>query len=143
MYRTTGVRVTYLLTGCVDIKGFNDLIAHQFEGHSGYWMVHRLEYTLEETCSGKRINRKFPLKSAIRRGMRLEMNMIFKDIDVTSRCPRCNTRAEMKPGILVQWCVELGFHPVLGMSFLLTVKTFEANGNTVACGSECARTMMA
>ncbi|KAJ8127426.1 hypothetical protein O1611_g6211 [Lasiodiplodia mahajangana] len=77
---------------------FDLLLAHQFEGMRGHDMVLRQQYALEDSCSGKDISRDIPWNAAVRRGMKLDMSMIFVGFAIGAFCPRCGTGTQVAVG---------------------------------------------
>ncbi|KAH6682232.1 hypothetical protein F5X68DRAFT_233950 [Plectosphaerella plurivora] len=65
-------------------KGLTDLLAHQ------------------KLQRGKQVDRTAPFKSVVRRGMKIEMSMIFVVVSFTNCCPRCSTPAQVVEGARVQ-----------------------------------------
>ncbi|KAI0875786.1 hypothetical protein GGS24DRAFT_272331 [Hypoxylon argillaceum] len=82
---------------------FYSLLEHQFEGLRGHEMVMRQQYALEESCSGKDINRHIPWNVTVRRGMKIDMSMIFADFALEGFCPRCDTETQATVGRNAQW----------------------------------------
>ncbi|KAI0134228.1 hypothetical protein BJ170DRAFT_609022 [Xylariales sp. AK1849] len=86
----------------------NKLLEDRFYGRKGYGMVLRREFALEESCSERDLDRKIPLAMSLRRGMRLNMSMIFANADsIIGACPRCRTVSDAPEGVKVQ-CQTLG-----------------------------------
>ncbi|KAL8397732.1 hypothetical protein RB594_004438 [Gaeumannomyces avenae] len=76
-------------------QDFDHLLYRRFEnlGLAGIEKVREREYALEDDCSGKDLSRSRPLKAWLRRGMKINMSIIFPatEQDPTgSRCPRCH-----------------------------------------------------
>jgi len=67
-------------------------------------MVLRREFALEEHISGKDLDQDLPLTACLRRGMKINMSMVFSDQKIVSTsCPRCSTHTDAPEGDLVQW----------------------------------------
>ncbi|KAH6685669.1 hypothetical protein F5X68DRAFT_209105 [Plectosphaerella plurivora] len=70
------------------------LVEHRFENLKGHDMVLRREYALEESCTGKDFDVRIPWSASLRRGMKINMSMVFTNVNMSSgRCPRCGTLA--------------------------------------------------
>lgn len=83
---------------------FHSLLEHHFENQKGHYMVLRQEYALEENCTGEDIDRSRPWSASFRRGMKVNMSMVFTDISIVNGCcPRCKTAAEAPDDLSVQW----------------------------------------
>lgn len=68
-------------------------------------MIVRRQYVLEESCSGKDLDRGIPWTATVRKGMRLSMSMVFTGYGFDSACPRCNTETSAIAGTNTQWYV--------------------------------------
>lgn len=69
-------------------------------------MVQRQQYALEESVSGRDISSAVPLSQCLRRGMKINMSMIFhEDKLVAGGCPRCHTVVDALEGVNVVWYV--------------------------------------
>jgi len=83
---------------------FHILLAHQFENHRGHQKVLDHEYAIEEACTEKDIDISLPWSVSVRRGMRLNMSIVFKDVDtIKGRCPRCKTPHSVPDNVNFQW----------------------------------------
>ncbi|KAK4442462.1 hypothetical protein QBC34DRAFT_313009 [Podospora aff. communis PSN243] len=82
---------------------FDSMIDDQFVGHRGHEMVCQHQYTLEENCSGKDIERETPISQSLRRGMKVNMSMVFQIGILSGACPRCNTDSQAPKGLAVTW----------------------------------------
>jgi len=70
-------------------------------------MVVRREFALEEHITEKDLDQTLPLKVCFRRGMKINMSMIFSDQKIASTsCPRCQTHTDAPEGVLIQWYVS-------------------------------------
>jgi hypothetical protein len=91
----------------VSIQTFYSLLEDQFIGSRGYEMVCKRQYVLEENCTGKEINSRVPLSHSFRRGMKVNMSMVFM-LDTRTRilpgvCPRCNAKNQAPEGMAINW----------------------------------------
>lgn len=69
-------------------------------------MIRRKEYALEESHSGRDIDTDTPLSQGLRRGMKINMSMVFlKKTLVAGRCPRCHAVTDALEGVSIQWYV--------------------------------------
>ncbi len=76
----------------------------KFKKSKGHDMVLKRHFALEESCSGNDLDKSFPLKSCLRRGMKINMSMIFVEPKILqSSCPRCNTSVDVAEGVTTQW----------------------------------------
>ncbi|KID65919.1 hypothetical protein MAN_05578, partial [Metarhizium hybridum] len=81
----------------------NGLLAGYFKGHKGHDMVQRQDYALEEGTTGRDLNTSLPLRRSLRRGMKINMSMIFYGTEVVvGACPRCHTVADAPEDVNVQ-----------------------------------------
>lgn len=79
------------------------LLNGSFKGQKGHEMVVRREYALEESASGKDLDSAQPLHLCLRRGMKINMSMIFQAAEmVLGACPRCGTESNASEGVTVQ-----------------------------------------
>ncbi len=60
---------------------------------------------LEEACTGADIDTSTPWKASVRRGMKINMSMLFFDSGdpVQTRCPRCQKSYVTQENASVQW----------------------------------------
>lgn len=81
------------------------LLEDHFAGQKGHDMVKRRSYALEESVSGKELDRSGPLHHNLRRGMRIKMSMIFDKHKSTTAaaCPRCGAQTMSEQGVIVYW----------------------------------------
>ena len=68
-------------------------------------MIQRNAYVLEESISGKDLERGRPLNQNLRRGMRITMSMVFDNHKktVTGACPRCGKKTIAEKGTSIYW----------------------------------------
>lgn len=68
-------------------------------------MVKRRSYALEESASGKELDRTRPLNQNLRRGMTIRMSMVFNShrTNATKSCPRCGAETIVEQGVAVYW----------------------------------------
>lgn len=86
---------------------FHLLLAHQFENRKGYKRVVDGEYVLEEACTSRDLDTSLPLMASVRRGMKINMSIIFElDIFIKSACPRCERSCVATKNVPVQWWVQ-------------------------------------
>ncbi|KAJ3534678.1 hypothetical protein NM208_g7444 [Fusarium decemcellulare] len=79
------------------------LLSCHFKGQNGHDMVMRREYALEESASGKDLDTERPLHLCLRRGMRINMSMIFQTAaPLSGSCPRCMTETNAPENVTVQ-----------------------------------------
>ncbi|KAL6364619.1 hypothetical protein LRP88_02022 [Fusarium phalaenopsidis] len=79
------------------------LLKGHFKGRNGYDMVLKREYALEESSSGRDLDTNRPLHFCLRRGMKINMSMIFNaSTVVTGACPRCNLVTDVPEDVTVQ-----------------------------------------
>ncbi|RSL41160.1 hypothetical protein CEP53_012924 [Fusarium sp. AF-6] len=87
---------------------FYGLLTGHFKGRNGYAMVLKREYALEESSSGRDLDRNRPLHFCLRKGMKINMSMIFDAGAVVSgACPRCNMVTNVPEDVTVQ-CTRSG-----------------------------------
>lgn len=86
----------------------NGLLAGYFKDHKGHDMVQRQDYALEESTTGRDLNTSLPLRRSLRRGMKINMSMIFYGTEVVvGACPRCHTVTDAPEDVNVQWYVHV------------------------------------
>lgn len=69
-------------------------------------MVLRQDYALEESASGRDLDTKVPLHYCLRRGMKINMSMIFRATEnMIGACPRCHRIADTPENTTVKWYV--------------------------------------
>lgn len=67
-------------------------------------MVLRRQYSLEENVSGRDLDFDVPLHFVLRRGMKINMSMIFDVPQAVSRaCPRCGVATIADPDASIHW----------------------------------------
>lgn len=67
-------------------------------------MVMRRLYALEESASGRDLDPSRPLQLCLRRGMKINMTMIFQTTEpLSGACPRCMTETDAPEDATVQW----------------------------------------
>ncbi|PQE09018.1 conserved glutamic acid rich protein [Rutstroemia sp. NJR-2017a WRK4] len=72
------------------------ILLKRFEKRSGHRKVLRGEYVIEEGITGREMSRENELIMCLRPGQKIDMSMIFSDLDGNSnRCPRVNTSCQM------------------------------------------------
>lgn len=79
------------------------LLAGQFKGRRGYDMVRSGQYVLEENSSGKDLDQRLPLSVCLRRGMKINMSMVFAVPLVSGSCPRCGTKTDAPEDVTTRW----------------------------------------
>lgn len=79
------------------------ILEDQFRGDTGHAMVKQKEYALEESCRGIELPQNKPLAASLRRGMRINMAMLFPSTADTSSCPRCDVPAQGQDGQEIKW----------------------------------------
>ncbi|KAF5010875.1 hypothetical protein FDECE_2982 [Fusarium decemcellulare] len=82
---------------------FYSLVSDSFKDQDCHGMVMRREYALEDSASGKDLNPDRPLPFCLRRGMKVNMSMIFQTAyAIYGACPRCVTAVHCAEGVTVQ-----------------------------------------
>lgn len=83
---------------------FYKLVEHRFENLKGHEMVLRRQFALEENCTGRDIDANLPWSASFRRGMKINMSMVFTNVEIASGCcPRCRTAATAPENQSVCW----------------------------------------
>lgn len=83
---------------------FHILLVHQFENRRGYGRVARGQYALEEACTSTDVDASLPWTMSVRRGMKINMSIIFESATVVvGYCPRCETKRNAPEDVTVQW----------------------------------------
>ncbi|KAH6656979.1 hypothetical protein BKA67DRAFT_176692 [Truncatella angustata] len=87
----------------IDWQSFNTILGILFQSQKGHDMVLKQQFALEEHFSGKDIARDSPLSECIRRGMRIDMSMIFEtNIVLLGACPRCREDTDAPENVTIQ-----------------------------------------
>lgn len=90
----------------------------------------RKQYSLEEDSSNKELDLRRPF--SLRRGMKVNMSMIFLRTRESS-CPRCYAvTTSAKPGQYIQWCVVYRRNMYLNAQKTNTVLQLPAKPQAVA-----------
>ncbi|RYO92152.1 hypothetical protein DL762_001810 [Monosporascus cannonballus] len=84
-----------------DWSGFYGLLEHYFEDKKGHPMVLRREYALEENCSGKDIDHSLPWSASFRRGMKVNMSMVFTNVPVESAPDDVEEIEQVEIGVVI------------------------------------------
>ncbi|KAH9208158.1 hypothetical protein DL95DRAFT_415047 [Leptodontidium sp. 2 PMI_412] len=80
------------------------ILLKRFEKRSGHQKVLKGEYVIEEGITGRDVSRENELIMCLRPGQKIDMSMIFSDLDGnSSRCPRCFTKLEDSSEARTQW----------------------------------------
>ena len=67
-------------------------------------MVRQRLYALEEASSGVDIDQTRPWEASVRRGMKIDMSMVFSGAEsINQRCPGCGTEAAAPENKNVIW----------------------------------------
>jgi hypothetical protein len=81
----------------------------RYKDTTGFDMVLRREYVLEDDCNGKTIDISIPFNDAFRVRKKVNMSMLF-ETDLpwfttasTLKCPRCDLLATVEDGAVVKW----------------------------------------
>jgi hypothetical protein len=83
---------------------FHLLLAHQFENRRGHWRVLNRQYALEEACAKSDIDSSLPWAVSVRPGMRVNMSIVFKNVDIVrGLCPRCETPHNLPDDVNFKW----------------------------------------
>jgi hypothetical protein len=81
------------------------LLGH-FRAVIGEKKVQKREFEIGDSMTRSTLTRKRPWSQICRPGRKIEMSMIFKDIDKTSVvCPKCDTISKEEKGVQVEWLV--------------------------------------
>ncbi|KAK4111492.1 hypothetical protein N656DRAFT_780793 [Canariomyces notabilis] len=65
---------------------FHLLLAHQFENRRGHSKVLNHEYALEESCTGRDVEKSLPWTASVRRGMRVNMSIVSRRSRLSRGC---------------------------------------------------------
>lgn len=80
------------------------LLETRFKKRKGYDLVVKRQFALEESCSGKDLDQTLPLNACLRRGMKINMSMIFVNVQILKGfCPRCKIETDAPEETTVQW----------------------------------------
>ena len=74
----------------------------------GQALVQRRQFALEDHLSGLDVDRSLPISVSFRRGMKVDMSMMFSNAeDIEGACPECHTPANAPHNTTVQWQVPV------------------------------------
>ena len=80
------------------------ILRERFEKRPGYQKVLEGEFAIEEGITGRDISRENEFAMCFRPGQKIDMSMIFSDLDASSNhCPRCRTKSEASAEARIQW----------------------------------------
>jgi len=82
---------------------FETILAKRFEKLKGHQKVLRKEYAIEESRSGRELNKMEDWNLCFRPGLKIEMSMIFKQTKASTSCPGCQTESESAGGSVTEW----------------------------------------
>ncbi|RMJ07196.1 hypothetical protein CDV36_013203 [Fusarium kuroshium] len=89
--------------GSLDWEALYTLLSCHFKGQNGHEMVMKRMYTLEESASGRDLDSDRPLHLCLRRGMKINMAMIFQTTEpLSDACPSCMTEIDAPEDITAQ-----------------------------------------
>ncbi|KAH7146239.1 hypothetical protein EDB81DRAFT_486124 [Dactylonectria macrodidyma] len=89
--------------GSLEWETLYGLLRDHFKGRKGYDMVLTREYALEDSSSGRDLDTNRPLHFCLRRGMKINMSMVFDAATlVAGACPRCTTATDAAEDVTVQ-----------------------------------------
>ncbi|KAJ2975276.1 hypothetical protein NQ176_g5608 [Zarea fungicola] len=84
-------------------NALNALLTGYFQGKKGQDMVRRREYALEESASGRDVSVDIPLCQGLRRGMKINMSMVFLESKIIPGvCPGCKAVTDALQGVNIQ-----------------------------------------
>ncbi len=82
------------------------ILLGRFEKRPGQQKILRGEFAIEEGITGRDIHRKYEFCVSFRPGQKIDMSMIFSEINSTSNhCPGCGAMSEGLAEIRIQWSV--------------------------------------
>ncbi len=80
------------------------ILQERFEKRPGRQKVLKGEFAIEEGITGRDISRENEFVMCFRAGQKIDMSMIFSDIDTSSNhCPCCRTKSEASAEARTQW----------------------------------------
>jgi hypothetical protein len=80
------------------------ILIERFEKRPGHQKVLNGEFAIEEGITGRDISRETEFKMCFRPGQKIDMSMIFSDLDASNNhCPRCRTKSEASAEARTQW----------------------------------------
>ncbi|RSL89111.1 hypothetical protein CEP52_015018 [Fusarium oligoseptatum] len=87
----------------LDWEALYTLLSCRFKGQNGHEMVLKRLYALEESASGRDLDPNRPLHLCLRRGMKINMAMIFQTTDpLSDACPSCMTEINVSEDVTTQ-----------------------------------------
>ncbi|KAK0631300.1 hypothetical protein B0T14DRAFT_1158 [Immersiella caudata] len=86
-------------------EGFYQLLRLRFQKiGKGQDLVKRGQFALEEASSGRDIDRRVPISISFRRGMKIDMSIMFSNEEsIEGACPRCREPANAPDNTTVSW----------------------------------------
>ncbi|KAH6892940.1 hypothetical protein B0T10DRAFT_481129 [Thelonectria olida] len=86
-----------------DWEGLNQLLEIRFKHRKGYDMVLQRKFALQDDRSEKDLHYKLPITATLRRGMKINMSMVFVNAElVEGFCPGCKTEMDAPVGATIQ-----------------------------------------
>ena len=83
------------------------ILLKRFEKLPGRKKVMRREYAIEESVTGKELDRKREWALCFRPGQKVSMSMLFDSSPISKvSCPRCKTGTQTPTGLSVTWYVH-------------------------------------
>jgi hypothetical protein len=80
------------------------ILLKRVEKLSWHQKILKREYVIEEGITGRDVSRENELIMSLRPGQKVDMSMIFSDLDGNSnRCPRCFNKSEASSETRTQW----------------------------------------
>jgi hypothetical protein len=80
------------------------ILQERFEERPGHQKVLKGEFAIEEGITGQDISRENEFSMCFRPGQKIDMSMIFSDLDASSNhCPRCGAKSEASAEARTQW----------------------------------------
>jgi hypothetical protein len=80
------------------------ILLKRFERLPGHQKVLKGEYSIEEGVTGRDFSREIEWSMCFRPGQKIDMSMVFSDLDATSNCcPRCGTKSAVSAETRTQW----------------------------------------
>jgi hypothetical protein len=80
------------------------ILLKRFEKRPGHQKILQGEFAIEEGVTGRDITRKHEFYTCVRPGQKIDMSMVFSDLDANSNhCPRCGTKSGAEAATRTQW----------------------------------------
>jgi len=90
---------------------FDTVLATRFMGLPGQRKIARKEVAFQDRYLTKDVERTQSFEACFLPGRRIDMSMVFKQINPCTSCPKCGLEADCTSGAVTQWCSIFELNP--------------------------------